>query len=204
MANKRLVYCDEIYIKNKEDEDKLKLVVNDNLEIEKKGIDAKEIKNYANFYVSSNNMDALNLTADDRRFSIIDLTDTKLTETMSIDEINSLLLPSNITELAKYLWHFKVDKQAMLRVFISDRTEEVRSNTLKEWEEWFIFKFCPDNSGKEYEIWEAGESVKEQFGYSVRIGRSRFQDLNKKYPDIFKVYCKSLDNNSRKWVLEIC
>lgn len=203
IANRRLVYCDEIFIREKEDEDKLKLVVNDNIEIEKKGIDAKEIKNYANFYVSSNNMDSISLTADDRRFSIVDLTDRKLLDTMDSDEIKKLLDVKNIEQLARYLWHYPVDVREMGRVFVTERTEQVRAMGLKEWEEYFISEYCPANRGKVFKIHEAGEIIKDQFGYSTRVGRGRFMDLQNKYPDSFKVTMRAEDDGKKKWVLEI-
>jgi len=202
IANKRLVYCDEISIKNKEEEDRIKLVVNDYLEIEQKGVDAKEIKNYANFYISSNNMDSISLTADDRRFSIIELTDKKLTTVFTPEEIQSLFAPENIKSLASFLWHYHVDEKEMLKVFVSKRTEEVRSSSLKEWEDWFIFRFCEINSGKNYEIWEAADQVKEQFGYSFRIGRGKFLELMKKYPEVFSVK-NTTEDGVRVWRLHI-
>ncbi len=202
ISNKRLVYCDEIFIKEKEDEDKLKLVVNDNIEIEKKGIDAKEIKNYANFYVSSNNMDSINLTADDRRFSIVDLTDLKLVEIMTPDHIKLLLDMENIEKLACYLWHVEVDVQEMSKVFITDRTEQVRAMGLKEWEEWFLSEYCGKHKGETIKIHDAGESIKENFGYSTRVGRGRFMELQNKYPGIFNVVLR-VEDDIKKWFLEI-
>ncbi len=202
ISNKRLVYCDEIFIKEKEDEDKLKLVVNDNIEIEKKGIDAKEIKNYANFYVSSNNMDSINLTADDRRFSIVDLTDLKLIDKMTPEHIKMLLDMENIEKLACYLWHVEVDVQEMSKVFITDRTEQVRAMGLKEWEEWFLSEYCGKHKGETIKIHDAGESVKENFGYSTRVGRGRFMELQNKYPGVFNVVLR-IEDDIKKWFLEI-
>lgn len=202
IANRRLVYCDEIFIREKEDEDKLKLVVNDNIEIEKKGVDAKEIKNYANFYVSSNNMDAICLTADDRRFSIIDLTDVKLLEIMSPDEIKELLEEKNVEMLARFLWYVNVDVKEMSKVFITERTSQVRAMGLKEWEEYFIMEYCPNNPGKVMKVHEAGEVIKDHFGYNTRVGRGRFLDLQNKYPESFKVTLKEI-NDKKTWVVEI-
>jgi len=187
IANKRLVYCDELLIKDKEDEDRLKLVVNDYIEIEKKGIDAVEIRNYANFYVSSNNMDAISLTADDRRFSIIELTETKLIEVLTNDEISELLLDKNVEKLAQYLWHYKIDEKEMMKVFVTERTENVRALGLKEWEEWFVFEYCYENKGTRVLLNDAKEAIKEQFGYSRSVGRGKFLDLQNKYPWHFKV-----------------
>lgn len=195
IADKRLVYCDEISILHKEEEDRVKLVVNDFIEIEKKGIDAIEKKNYANFYVSSNNMDSISLTADDRRFSIIELTDKKLNKIMSDTQIKNLFHDDNIEKLAKFLWNFKVDREEMTNVFMSERTEEVRASSLKEWEDFFVFRFCAKNKGTSLEVFEAGEEIKNQFGFSTRVGRSRLAELSKKYPDVFEVKKVREDGN---------
>jgi len=202
IADRRLVYCDEIYIKNKEEEDKLKLVVNDFIEIEKKGIDAREIHNYASFYISSNNMDSISLTADDRRFSILELTDIKLTKILNDSQIKDLFLDENIEQLAGFLWNYETKAEEMSQVFISERTEEVRASSLKEWEEYFVFKFCKDNPGKQMEIFEAGEIIKEYFGYNTRVGRERFKSLSKKYPKSFKVSRVNI-KGTQTWIIKI-
>jgi len=203
ISNKRLVYCDEISIKDKEEEDKIKLVVNEVIEIEKKGIDAKQITNYANFYISSNNLDAISLTEDDRRFSIVDLTSKPLIAAFSEKDIKELFEDKNIQELAFYLWNREVNTEAMLRVFKTARTEEVRLSGLKEWEDWFLFKYCKDNKNKELEIWEAGEVIKEQFGFNTRIGRSKLMQLAQKYSNIFKIKLCSGEENRKTWKLHI-
>jgi hypothetical protein len=195
IANKRIVYCDEISISSKEEEDKLKLVVNDSIEIEQKGRDVIYEDNYASFYISSNNMDAISLTEDDRRFSIVDLTSIKITKVFTDAMFAELFLEENLHKFASFLWHFEVNVEEMKQVFRSARTEQVRDSTLKEWEEWFIYKYCHDNAGKTIDIWDAGEAVKEQFGYNTRIGRVKFNFLSRRYAKVFKV--KQLKEDGR-------
>ena len=204
IADRRLVYCDEITIKEREDEDRLKLVVNDFIEIEKKGIDAKSIKNYASFYISSNFMDSITLTADDRRFSIVELTNQKLLESMTPDQIRSLTSSENIKQFANFLWHVDVDEKQMAKVFITSRTEEVRAMGLKEWEEWFVFNFCVQNKDKVITLDKAKEEIKENFGYSKAAGRGKFMELQNKYPDSFKVVLRKFDKEETpSWCVEI-
>ena len=110
--NKRIVFCDEIQILKTEHVNKFKALINDMIEIEGKGENAVEAKNYASIYIASNNFDSIRLTDDDRRFSIIELTDEKLIHKMSTDQISSLIEPDNIKPLAEYLWHLSIDKDA--------------------------------------------------------------------------------------------
>jgi hypothetical protein len=196
IADKRLVYCDEISIKEREDEDRLKLVVNDTVEIEKKGIDAKTIQNYASFYISSNHMDSITLTADDRRFSIVDLTDEKLLTIMNPEEIRSLLDKDNIEDFACYLWHFEVCEKEMGKVFVTERTAEVREMGLKEWEAWVVFEFCHKHQGKEVLFSDAQEELKENFGYSNSAGRGKYATLQNKYPSAFKLVSSKVDGKT--------
>lgn len=200
IANKRMVYCDEILIKSKEEEDKLKLVVNDSIEIERKGHDVEEISNFANFYISSNNLDSIKLTADDRRFSIVDLTDKKLLTVMSKKDIGHLLKHDNIRQLAYYLWHYKINSDEMLKVFKSKRTELVRANSLKEWEEWFVFNYCKDNAGKTKEWMTVKSEIQDEFPFNV--GRTRLQNLMQIYPECFRIKCTTDKNKDSVWVVE--
>lgn len=198
IADRRLVYCDEISIQGREDEDRLKLVVNNTIEIEKKGIDAKAIDNFASFYISSNNMDSIKLSADDRRFSIIQLTDEKLLKFMNTEEISSLTSKDNIQELAEFLWHYKVDVEEMGVVFKSSRTQEVRLHALQKWEDWFLFDFCPNNLGRYFEITnELNELF--QLDQGINIGRPKLQELEKKYSGYFKVKNIKGDQRRRTW-----
>ena len=207
---KRIVYVDEVKISNADEENKLKSLINDVIEIEKKGKDAILTDNYASIYISSNQLNSLRLTADDRRFSIVNLASKKLLDVMSESEIKALRDEENIEELAKYLYYRKVDSEKMMRVFKSDRTEEVRSNQLNPWQEWFIEEFCFEHAGKDVEMTAAATAIEEEFGGGARCGRAAFKKLSDIYPDKFIVKSPKrrieMDGKIRRktvWVLEI-
>jgi hypothetical protein len=126
----------------------------------------------------------------------------KLIDAMSPDKIKSLLDTSNVEKLAQYLWHVDVDVKDMSKVFVTERTEQVRAMGLKEWEEWFLTEYCGKNKGSVIKIHDAGEAIKDNFGYSTRVGRGRFMELQNKYPDVFKVVLK-MEDDIKKWSLEI-
>lgn len=205
IADRRIVYCDEITIKEREDEDRLKLVVNDFIEIEKKGIDAKNIRNYASFYISSNHMDAIKLSGDDRRFSIVQLTDKKLVPYMTPDEIRSLTSPENISQLAYYLWHLQVDEMEMSTVFKTQRTDAVRAGSLKEWEHWFIFDYCDSRKGETVLLQEVQEHLSIKLDHRAP-GRPRFEELKRKYPEVFTLIMVKVEESNKeitKWAVRI-
>ena len=198
IENKRLVYCDEFMIQEREDEDRLKLIVNDFIEIEKKGIDTKMQKNYANFYMSSNNIDSIRLSGDDRRFSMVMLTEKKFDWKQA--DIEALLSDENIKLFAQFLWNLEIDSSEMRSVFRSEKTEEVRSSSLKAWEEYFVFEYCVKNSNKKILLSDASDELENEF--NIKIGRSRFIKLSTIYPKVFKVK-KEIRNDRQVWVLDI-
>ena len=91
IRNKRLVFCDEINIKKTNHMNKFKDLVNDKIEIEGKGKDAKLDDNYASIYVASNNLDSLYIPENDRRFSVVELTNNRLDSNFTVKEIEDCL-----------------------------------------------------------------------------------------------------------------
>jgi hypothetical protein len=73
---------------------------------------------------------------------------------------------------------------------------------LKEWEAWFLEEYCPANIGKSIKLYDAGDAVKDQFGYGTRVGRGRFMELQNKYPDAFSVRSTKEDGKT-VWKLYI-
>lgn len=201
IKHRRIVSCDEFSVKDQKEEERLKVLVNNFLEIEAKGKDAEVINNHASFYFSSNNMDSLRLPSDDRRFSIVNLTDQRLTTVFDVKEIKALTDKDNIEKLARYLYYRPIDDDKMLQVFKSDRTEEVRAATLFAWHDWFLDEFAPQNAGKRLKVQEVSDLVEMQFGSKVKPGRGALQKLEKMYPSKFKIR-KPLVDGRQVWCVE--
>jgi hypothetical protein len=186
LENKTLVYVDEIALNNKQAHDRIKAVVNEALEIEKKGQDSVTRKNYASFYISSNNLDAIDIGSNDRRYSIIQLTDTKLVGTELINDINEILAPPTITEFALYLYGRKTSFN-MLRPFRSARFEEVRSAGLSKWQEFLIEELLPENMGKTLPLKFIQEEIKLKCNLFEAPSRRRIEQLRNKFPEKFTI-----------------
>ena len=200
--NKRIVFCDEIQILKIEHVNKFKALINDMIEIEGKGENAVEAKNYASIYIASNNFDSIRLTDDDRRFSIIELTDQKLINKMSTDQISNLIEPENIKALAEHLWHLPINQDAMKKPFRSSRTEEVRLAGLKDWEEWLFDDFAIDNAGETVKLTDVSEAVETEFGSKFKPSRRALKKLQEVYPKKFTLIYKVLDNSKRAWYVK--
>ena len=187
LKNKRIIHHDEILVKTASEINKFKSLINSTVEVEQKGMDAVTIENFASIYTSSNDLDAINLPGDDRRFSIVNLTDKKLKDCFK-HKINDLLTEENIELFANYLWHRPIDEKKMLDVFISSRTEEIRAATLSTWADYLLDEYAVIYAGKQIEVKEVAKDIKEALDdYSIRLGRTAFQKLQNKYPEKFQI-----------------
>ena len=200
--NKRIVFCDEIQILKTEHVNKFKALINDMIEIEGKGENAVQAKNYASIYIASNNFDSIRLTDDDRRFSIIELTDEKLILKMTTEEINSLLEPENIKQLSEFLWHLAVNQDTMKIPFRSARTEEVRLAGLKDWEEWLFDDYAMDHQGSAVDLKKVSEAIENEFGAKFKPSRRALKKLQEVYPKKFTLQYKTVENGKRAWYVK--
>lgn len=200
LLNKRLVYLDEIKIANVEQENKLKLLINEFIEVEKKGVDAQEVRNFTSFYLSSNNLDALKISGDDRRFSIVDLTEKPLLECMTTEEIVSLSSEENIDRLARYLYYRPYDKIGMMKVFKSARTEVIRSSSLNAWEEYIMDEYSWSHIDKWVPVDDVAQAVADKFGFMHRPpGHRAFERLQNVYPERIEIKRARLDGKRRRY-----
>lgn len=199
LANKTLFYADEVYLDTKTSEDRIKDVVNERLEIERKGHDPVIVENYASFYLSSNSHDAIQVEAGDRRFSIIQLTDKKLIEVPEVfKHISDFTKPENIALLARYLY-FREMKSPMNAPFVnSTRYLEVREAGLKDWEYYVLYTWAPGNPGRTASYKELQDVLDGTKRFRGIPGRNRFQSLARRYPEVLKVTTASKGD----WIIQ--
>lgn len=186
LKNKTLINVDEISLKTKEEHDRLKAVVNDTIDIEEKGVDAINCRNFASFYISSNHMDAIQIEPGDRRYSIIELSRKKILETDLRPHIEYLTSPEAAAELGAYLLYRPVTHD-MMSPFKSPRTREVRLAGLNDWELYVIEEFCPAYEGKTVAIGFLVDDIKVTMELKV-LGRRRIIELQKRFPEKFRVF----------------
>lgn len=195
LQNKTLVYIDEVALEDNSSHDRVKAVVNDELEIERKGQDAITTKNHASFYITSNRLDSVRIGPEDRRYSIVQLTEKKLKDTELRHVINSEILnDANLSTLAQYLFYRPVTFDT-LKPFRSRRFEEMLAAGLNLWEEWFIEEFLEKyKSGDLIDMGFVQEEIKEHAGFKAAPSRRKIEALRRRYPDKFSII---LDGNSR-------
>lgn len=186
--SKRLVYIDELDIKkSKEAYDRIKDLANPKIEIEKKGKDAIFVDNFASIYLSSNSWDCIRLEADDRRFSIIELTDIKILTTALHDKIESEILDDvQIGQLGHYLLTHVILNDMKTPFINSQRHKDILFAGLNTWEEWVIETWAPANPGERETLKDFQGHISRTFKHSAP-GRGKFEELAKKYPHILGV-----------------
>ena len=185
IKNKRLVFCDEINIKKTNHMNKFKDLVNDKIEIEGKGKDAKLDDNHASIYIASNNLDSLYIPENDRRFSVIELTNNRLDSQFTVEEIEQLNDLKNIEELGKYLYHYEVDKDEMLKVHRSQRLEDIKLSTLTDAQEWFLEDYAVEKKGQVIDLSIVQDAFREK--EFKALSRSELTRLQERFSSIFKI-----------------
>jgi hypothetical protein len=198
IMNKRLVYLDEVKVSSIDQENTLKGLINDWIEIEQKGKDARLVRNYSSIYYSSNNLDSIRIPSDDRRFSIIELTDKKLITIMDKSEIDELLDEENINKLARYLFTKEYSSQRMLEVFRSSRIELLKSASLNRWQEWFVEEYAPEKVGKTIPVKQVSKDIEEGCDINHGPGRTKLMKFAEMYSDVFTVKNVRF-NKEMKW-----
>jgi len=88
LVNKRVMFFDEVTISRRIKE-KLKLFANNTIPIEKKGVDVQPaVDNFASIIVVNNHINENMIVADDRRFSVPEITNTPLLDRFSEKKVN--------------------------------------------------------------------------------------------------------------------
>lgn len=187
-VNKRLIYLDEISIKTKKQEDLVKMFANDNMEAEYKGVDSKMVRNYASIYTSSNNIDSLRLSADDRRFSIVQMTSVPLRNVFSQEDFAALMEPKNLELYAAYLMGLKVSEMEMLHPFISSRTQMVREASITDLEDYIINQYAKENAGSEMDLGDFQNHLSEKFGAKYKPNAGYLSALAQRMPGYYVIH----------------
>lgn len=184
LKNKRIVQLDEVKLKGDEELNRFKDIINTSVEIEAKGKDAELMKNYASFYLTSNNIDAIRPSASDRRFSIIEMTNIKLLKAFTQKEIDQLTQGVDITELGMFLLNREL-KNNMLTSFKSAHYEHIREASQSMWQEYLLEDFAKQYKNKAVPLRKVQQLIKEEFGPSFNVGRIKLEAFCDDYKEYF-------------------
>lgn len=145
----------EVEIQGKEQNNRIKSLIDGEFEVERKGFDIYEVLNQSKWIFNSNDP-AIRTTKSSRRFAILDLTDTPLLKNVDLlakygqkakTLEKELLDKENIAKLGHYLTHYRrfvldrnPDKYNPGDKFISSKLLDLVEMSLKAWEYDVIYK----------------------------------------------------------------
>ena len=147
LDKKRLIVLDEFKV-YKNEHTKLKKYINKFQNIEKKGIDADRASEIYNSYVVQNNdVTDMYIEADDRRFSVPDLTARPITDTIPQKDLDKLVieLEDSESELVKQFGYYiyKYGERKDLNSFSVYRGAHfwtLAYHSLREWQKFIVDK----------------------------------------------------------------
>lgn len=202
-ANKRIIFLDEVQLKETKAMNRFKMFANDTMEIEQKGKDPVYIKNWANTIIAANDLDAIKLEQDDRRFSILQVTNNRLEEFCAqhdqyktVQELRANLENlNNIKDLYNFLISHKPERVMSYAFSNSTRVDEIKDAGLAEWERASL-ELCDSlyREGKRtILISDFKDKVREINRHVFPPGRGRYTKLFKKHPHVGRVHQDSKD-----------
>lgn len=194
----------EVHLVGEDQHNRCKALIDDMIEIEAKGQDAREVRNYCKILINSNEI-ALNVTKESRRFSALKTTDVPLKDNKALlKEYGGLenflkLLGSKetIDRLGVALnWYrdnvLYADRITYnhLQIFFSEFTENLIEKAMPEWQNEMIYEMPK----KILQDWvDAGHDFKEEGSKKyIDLSRSDFKEKCRHKISFFQGNSKSL------------
>lgn len=208
--NKKLIFFDELTIRNVEDESIIKQYVNNKIDIEIKQKSIATYDNYASIMCASNSLANMRVSKDDRRYTYIDMPKTNLLSfvkenyNIDIDKYQAMLKDMNsIEKLGKYLMQYSVDRN-ILNFPIDTRAKSDRLvQSLKDYEITIFQQMAPEYAGKELTLIEAKNKLQEITDNSkIFMNRDSWKRLSELVPGFFKRKIKKI-NNKKSTILSL-
>jgi hypothetical protein len=139
LRGKTLLVGNELEVRTKEHASILKKFVDEETCYEGKGTDAVTDKQYANIIITTNFADCVNLSEDERRFSIPYSNEDKLVENQKLKELYGTIdnfvekIKDEYADIFHYLYHREI-KHDMLIAHLSAKHAEMREELLTDWQ----------------------------------------------------------------------
>lgn len=188
LADKTFIYLNEVNKVNSSQYDILKSLNDDEMEVERKFEESESNMNYANIYLSSNNLDSLPTDIGDRRMSIIMLTKTRFEHTnFTKAEITALVSDEKLlTQIAQYLFYRKYNPENISFPHKSKRALEMMDASILDWQRSFLDEVCKKYAGKAIKAADAVSLINHFAGRTRPANISSLIALSRKLPGIFE------------------
>ena len=189
LANRRMVVLDEIAVNTAEKVNKLKSYINRYQNIEGKFKNAEDaIEIFTSFMISNNSVSDMHIESDDRRFSVVDITEKPLRDLMSALEIRELTdAIENDLELQKQFGRWilhkcRSDEYDAYYVWKGPKYHELVYQSLTEWQR-YIIELLQDNPQETYSHRDLTRGFSREAGYTnlKMASRAKIADFLKNY-----------------------
>lgn len=208
LENCRMIVFDEFRIDEDDKINKLKRYINKDQMIEHKGIDvSKTVQTYNSFVISSNSLSDMRIAWDDRRFSVMDISETKLDEKWSAKEIQDLIESieeddSDIMKQFGYWLLYRKPEANEFAVYKGSHFYKLCYSSLPEWSKVIIDEAT---SG----IYESLDDVSLKLSYKERNPLGKFpqtfrvEDFLKNYKHQGKSYLGEIVKDGKNWYIKV-
>jgi hypothetical protein len=207
LKDKRMIVMDEFRIDDEEKINKLKRYINRDQTIEHKGVDVgKTIETFNSFIISSNSLADMRIAWDDRRFSVMDIAETKLNEAWSKEQIDALieeLEPSSKTMQEFGYWLlYRNTRDNEFAVFKGKHFYKLCYSSLPEWSRVVIDEILGAKS-------DSVDDAQLKLAYKESNPMGKFpnphkvEDFLKNYKHEGKYYLGEFKRDNRSWYIQV-
>jgi hypothetical protein len=200
---------DECKIYTREEEDSAKSLTNDLLLVNEKNIPKYTVQNFASVYMATNHLHALRLSADDRRYSILDTNKDTLQTFLNREYAGNkdaffteLYSESVVRDFGLYLLNRNVTRDMKVPFKSKTAVAAMHASTV-DWEHSFLSELCLEFAGKEMTIKDAEAKMYEEYGQKIKLSSAGLSVLSSKYPGIFEVKKRTVPDEKGKRPLTI-
>ena len=151
LLNKRIIIMDEKKITEGSALNKVKRYANDVQTTEAKGVDAgASVRTYNSFIISNNSAEDVHIEYDDRRFSVVDLTKTKLKKVWSQEKIKEFInIEGEDLKSVGYWLFYRKPKYTNQDAWMGEHFQYLCYTSCSEWKK-IIVDFCTNGSRESF------------------------------------------------------
>jgi hypothetical protein len=207
----RMIVFDEFKIVDDEAINTLKRFANADQMIERKTIDTnKTEKTYNSYIICNNAVTDMRIEWDDRRFSVLDLSDKKLNDAWSKEKIDELVAicenPNSKEMIAFGYWLLYRKPVVMVNEFTmyqGDHFYKLCYTSFPEWAKMLIDEITT-NPRPYYEESDLRMMIKERTNGQQRLpAKARIEDFLKNYKHLGENYLGTIERDERTYYLQV-
>ena len=213
LAECRMIVFDEFKMVDDDSINTLKRFANADQMIERKSIDVgKTEKTYNSFIICNNAVTDMKIEWDDRRFSVVDITDKKLEDAWDKERIKMLMevvddpMCEDMQHFGYWLLYRKpVVMSDAFSVYKGDHFHKLCYTSFPEWAKMIIDEVTAGNNTKAF--FEEGDlrmMLKDRTGGLSRLpNMQKVQDFLKNYKHNGENYLGGIERDERTWYLAV-